>query len=268
MELNAVFVEKWLVSHLEQLGAVRFIENMKFQNVNFFTKDIPLIVGFEHMDNFSALGTFCDFLNLLGHVNRLGRIIYFSSYCVYSPKKNPYRESDVMLPQNLVGAHAKVLEDTMLYIARRFEVSLTILRLFNVYGSFQDDLHVVPTILKCVAFGDTLQIGGSHKTRDFVHVNDLIELLRMILESKPSELSIYNVGSGIPVSIHDLIQTAGHITGKSCNPIFDATKVRFEADYDYAVADRSKIDKEMGWKPKTSLQDGLSLTYQWILGRR
>jgi len=141
------------------------------------------------------------------------------------------------------------------------------LRLFNPYGPYQLSPYVVPTVLERIASSGTVNIGDSEKVRDFFYISDLIDLISLILEKDPKGIDIFNVGSGNPISISTLITRAQEITGGECDVLFDATKLREEHDYDYAVADISKIKKELGWEPKVSLEEGLALTYQWILGR-
>lgn len=267
MGITTFGVERWYASHLAPLGPITAIDGRRVENVNSFARSQTLVIGFEYLHNFTELGTLCDTLHLAGHLERLGPMILLSSYCVYAPKQSEYRESDPLLPQNFVGARARMLEDSLTYLAERFETSLTILRLFNIYGAFQDDQYVVPTILGSAAHGTALYMGGADKIRGFLYVADLVGLLGMLLERQAPGLAIYNVGSDVPVSIHDLIRKVTQLTGRPVTPIFDATKVRPERDYDFAVPDLSKIRRELGWNPSTSLETGLQLTYQWILGR-
>ena len=111
-------------------------------------------------------------------------------------------------------------------------------------------------------------VGDSAKVRDFIYMTDFIDLFKRItaLENN-GEVRIYNAGSGVATAIHELLIKAQEITAGECDVIFDATRLKNEYDYDYAVADITKIKKELGWVPKVSLEEGLALTYQWILGR-
>jgi len=268
--VKQVFVsnaEKWLKPHLERVFKVDFTEQLKHSNYNSFDPEIPYIIGFEYIGEFTDIGSLGDVLHLAAQSNKLKTIIYLSSYGVYSPKTGQFKESDVVCPKNFVGTRAAILEDILVYLANRYSLDLTILRLFNPYGPYQLSPYVVPTVLEKIACSGTVNIGDSEKVRDFFYISDLIDLLTLLINKNPKGIDIWNVGSGIPISISSLITKAQEVTGGECDVLFDATKLREEYDYDYAVADITKIKKELGWEPKVSLEEGLALTYQWILGR-
>lgn len=260
-------VEKWLTPHLERGFQIRYTEQLKHSNYSSFDPEIPFMIGFEYIGEFTDIGSLGDVLHLAAQSNRLKTIIYLSSYGVYAPKMGKFRESDVVCPKNFVGTRAAILEDILFYLANRYSLDLTILRLFNPYGPYQLSPYVVPTVLEKIASSGTVNIGDSEKVRDFFYISDLIDLITLIIEKDPKGIDIFNVGSGSPTSISELILKAQEVTGGECDVLFDATKLREEYDYDYAVADISKIKKEFGWEPKISLEEGLALTYQWILGR-
>jgi len=240
---------------------------LKHSNYSSFDPEIPYIIGFEYIGEFTDVGALGDVLHLAAQSGKLKTIIFLSSYGVYAPKKSSFKESDIVCPKNFVGTRAAILEDILVYLANRYSLDLTILRLFNPYGPYQLSPYVVPTVLEKIACSGTVNIGDSEKVRDFFYISDLIDLLTLLINKNPKGIDIWNVGSGIPISISSLITKAQEVTGGECDVLFDATKLREEYDYDYAVADTSKIKEELGWEPKVSLEEGLALTYQWILGR-
>jgi len=260
-------VEKWLTPHLERVFHIKCTEQLKHSNYSSFDPEIPYIIGFEYIGEFTDVGALGDVLHLAAQSGKLKTIIFLSSYGVYAPKKSSFKESDIVCPKNFVGTRAAILEDILVYLANRYSLDLTILRLFNPYGPYQLSPYVVPTVLEKIACSGTVNIGDSEKVRDFFYISDLIDLLTFLIEKNPKGIDIWNVGSAIPMSISSLITKAQEVTGGECDVLFDATKLREEYDYDYAVADISKIKKELGWEPKVSLEEGLALTYQWILGR-
>jgi len=260
-------IEKWLLPHLERAFATNSVQALKHSHFSSFDPDITFVIGFESLREFTDVGSMGDVLQLAALSGRLKSIIFFSSYGVYEPKKSSFKESDIICPKNFVGTRAAILEDILVYLANRYSLDLTILRLFNPYGPYQLSPSVIPTVLEKITTAGTVNIGDSEKVRDFFYISDLIDLLTLLIEKNPKGIDIWNVGSGIPISISSLITKAQEITGGECDVLFDATKLREEYDYDYAVADITKIKEELGWEPKVSLEEGLALTYQWILGR-
>lgn len=263
----AANVEEWMIPHFKTIG--KPLCNTRLNNNCFdsFSPEKPLLLGFAYLDDFAELGSIGDILHIAVKLGLIKKIIYLSCSSVYKPGKEPYKEDSTLSPMNYVGTRAVILENILTYLCRRYGIDLTILRPFNPYGPFQRAPYVVPTVLEEIIKNGTVRIGDTEKVRDFLYIGDLVELVRTVFERKDKGLHVYNVSSGIPVSIHGLIMTAQEVTGGSCNVIFDASKLRVEYDYDYAVADITKIKKEIGWMPNTNLRTGLSLTYQWILGR-
>jgi len=199
----------------------------------------------------------------------LKHLVGLSSYCVYdSHEAKPFAESDVLRPRNFVGVRAASLEAFLSYISERYNLSVTILRAFNIYGPLQDIPYLVPSLLRQVTLENIVNIGDLEKTRDFLYIDDFSRALCALLDgTHEKRLRVYNVGAGTGVKIKDLLSIVKEKARTSPKAIFDATKLREEYDYDYAVADITKIKKELGWEPKVSLEEGLALTYQWILGR-
>ena len=260
-------VEKWLTPHFERAFPIKYTEQLKHTHFTTFDPESPYIIGFEYIGEFTDIGSLGDVLHMAAQTGRLKTIIYLSSYGVYSPAKRLFTEADIVCPKNFVGTRAAMLEDLLVYLANRYSLNLTTLRLFNPYGPYQLSPYVVPTVLEKIATSGTVNIGDSEKVRDFFYISDLVKLIQLIIEKDPKGIDIYNVGSGSPTSISQLIVKAQEVTGGDCDVLFDATKLREEYDYDYAVADITKIKNELGWEPKVSLEEGLALTYQWILGR-
>jgi len=266
-ELLVSNVEKWLTHHLQRSFSLNYTEQLKHSNYSAFDPELPYLIGFEYLGEFTDVGSLGDVLQLAAQSGRMKTVIYLSSYGVYAPKKGSFGETDVVCPKNFVGTRAAMLEDMLVYLANRYSLNLTILRLFNPYGPYQLSPYVVPTVLEKIACSGTVNIGDSEKVRDFFYISDLIDLLTLLIEKNPKGIDIWNVGSAIPMSISSLITKAQEVTGGECDVLFDATKLREEYDYDYAVADITKIKEELGWEPKVSLEEGLALAYQWILGR-
>lgn len=255
-----------MLPHFKQNFLFKSVNRLDHDNYSCLKPEIPLLIGFENITEFTTTGSIGDILHIAAKNEKIKNIIYFSSYGVYAPKKEPFKETDIISPMNYVGTKSSILEEILIYLARRYNLNLTCLRLFNPYGSFQNAPYVVPTVLKEVIENGQIHVGDSEKVRDFFHISDLIQLVQEILESEKEEIGIYNVGSGNGITIHELVIKALDISNGNCDIVFDVAKLREEYDYDYAVADITKLKKEYNWQPKTTLENGLALTYQWLLG--
>jgi len=261
-------MEPWLLSAVSKHLDCCKLEHLAGLDSCFEDEQLHVMIGFHNMRNLTEIGHLCDVLRYFAKAKRIDRVTFFSSYGVYEPSRAPYKEDSRFSPKNFVGLSALMIEQTIHYLNGLTGLPADIIRMFNVYGPGQDAPYVVPLVLSQIIQHGRVFVGDSAKVRDFIYMTDFIDLFKRITSLENSgEVRIFNAGSGEATAIHELLIKAQEITSGECDVIFDASRLKKEYDYDYAVADISKIKKELGWQPKVSLEEGLALTYQWILGR-
>ena len=168
------------------------------------------------------------------------KIIFTSSAAVYGDIHGACKETDKCEPLSEYGKNKLRAE-------RAAGENAFIVRMFNVYGPRGNSVvnrfcERIPEYKEIHVFGNGLQ------TRDFVHVNDVADVLVMGLDKD----GLYNVGTGVETSILNLIDM-----------IFAMTRNKPNArhDQEHKEIKRSKADitklKAMGWEPKISLKDGV-----------
>lgn len=155
--------------------------------------------------------------------------------------------------------------------AATYALSTTLSNCSNNYGPFQFPEKLIPLmILNCLQ-GLPLPIYGSGaNVRDWLYVEDHAEALWDILNRAPRGSS-YTIGGGAEKTnldlVHLLIETLAAIQKvypQQYTRLIQFVKDRPGHDYRYAI-DFSKIQRELGWKPKHNLQKGLEKTIQWYL---
>lgn len=197
------------------------------------------------------------------------RVVYISSAAVYGePRRLPVSEEHPTNPTNpygvtkLAGEH---LVKTMCRLARKHYV---VLRLFNVYGPRQNPSYagvVVKTLERIAAGKPPIVYGDGMQTRDMVYVGDVVEAIERAIETQYVD-EIYNIGSGKPVRIKDLVNLILELTGKKeLKPIHAPPR---PGDIRHSYADISKARKMLGFEPKTGLREGLAKTVEWYMRRR
>ena len=197
-------------------------------------------------------GTFA----VLEAVRRHGakRLVYVaSSSCYGVPTTYPTPETapaDCRYPYALT----KYLgEQMVMHWAQVYRLPAVSVRFFNVYGPRARTSGtygaVFGVFLAQLLAGEPLTIvGDGEQTRDFTFVRDVVDaLLTVAASDKIGE--IYNVGSGKPVSVNELVRLLGS------PPSVNIPKRPGEPDCTWA--DISKIRKELGWEPKVSFADGV-----------
>jgi len=180
-----------------------------------------------------------------------------SSSCYGSPKKIPTSETEKIDTQHPYALTKFLGEEVAIKYAKFFKMPNISCRFFNVYGP-----RLNTTSQYAAVFGNFLTqkkkmkpltiIGSGNQTRDFIHVDDLtnafIKLARSNLKNK-----IYNLGSGKETSINKI---ANMIGGKK---IFIPKRL---GDPTRSCANISKIKKDIKWKPRISIIEGIKRLFQ------
>tara|TARA_Y100001968_G_C18680780_1_gene402368 strand:- start:16 stop:489 length:474 start_codon:yes stop_codon:yes gene_type:complete len=143
----------------------------------------------------------------------------------------------------------------MLYRSEKFPA--LILRPFLVYGNNQSAEKLVPYVidscLKDVPFGMT----EGNQYREFIHINDFVDLITIISNSEDKELNgkIFDVNSGDILTVFEIVNLIKEIIGKG-RPDFGKIKRR-ESDISLLYSSSKALYKELKWKRKISIKEGL-----------
>jgi len=190
-------------------------------------------------------------------------LVYASSGKVYGHYKSlPLSEDHDTRPLNSLG---KLKRDTEKYIEAKLNDKdrFVILRIFNVYGPGQKDNFLIPTIFhqiknnlkqnKC-----TIDLGNIDHKRDYIFIDDLVNLFFKMhkLKNLKTGVNIYNVGSGIPIDVNNILKKIAYILNINIKANINPKKLRHD-EHDVEYSDIEKISKLTGWKPKVNLESGL-----------
>lgn len=148
---------------------------------------------------------------------------------------------------------------------RSFNLSVAIIRPFNTYGPRQSARAVIPTIITQVLTNEKMFLGSLYPTRDYTYVKDVVEGFIKVAESPKSVGDVINIGSNFEISIGDLVNKIISLVGKNAEIITDPARVRpQDSEVERLWCDNTKAKKLLGWEPKTSLDEGLKKTIEWI----
>jgi UDP-glucose 4-epimerase len=199
------------------------------------------------------------------------RLIFASSMTVYGePERVPTPEREPCVPVSYYGVTKYAAERYVQIAGRRrdVELSVTSLRMFNVFGERQslDNPYqgVLAIFLGNVMRGEPITIhSDGRQTRDFVYVDDVVDAwLRVLDESSAGDL-VLNVGSGRETSITELAREV--VAAAGADP--DAWEVRHApaqpGDIRRSAADISTIRDTTGWTPSVPLSEGVRRTVDW-----
>ena len=193
------------------------------------------------------------------------KIIFSSSACVYGvPEKQPITE-DVPLgeQENVYGLTKVNMEQFCMLYHKLYGFDVVILRYFNPYGPGElhtPETHAIPNIIKAALNKKSIPLyWKGQQVRDFIYIDDLT--LAHTLPLELTGLHIYNVGTETGVKVMEVIKKIFEIIGYE-SAIDDLGERK--GDVPSLVASSAKIKAELGWEPKTSLDEGLKKTINFF----
>ena len=202
----------------------------------------------------------------LAVTSKVKRVIFPSSGgTVYGePASLPVHETHDLNPMDPYGISKLAIERYLNYFNRAYGLDYLILRYSNPYGERQNphgQQGVIPVFLNRIKMGERPVIyGDGSMERDYIYVADAVEATIAALEKKTAH-KIFNVGTGAGTSINQLVKVMSGVVGKEIEPIYvEDTAIRVQK----IVLDVSRIRDEVGWKPNTSLQQGIERTWRWL----
>jgi nucleoside-diphosphate-sugar epimerase len=201
--------------------------------------------------------------NVMGTVNVLehcrqnhAALTLISSYVYGEPQRLPIAEDHPVAALNPY-AHTKILaEETARFYEKRFGVPLLIVRPFNIYGPGQRKSFLIPWIVQQVLdpSAEAVHVQDLRPRRDYLYVEDAVELL--LASFRAGSHGVVNMGSGRSASVEEVAKLVNHAAGVS-KPVVSAGQSR-AGEIMNVVADNSRAAAEMGWRPRTSLEDGIA----------
>jgi nucleoside-diphosphate-sugar epimerase len=144
-------------------------------------------------------------------------------------------------------------------VARRHGIESAHLRLFSVYGPGEDPRRLVPSVIRNLLAGRPVDLTPGEQVRDFVYVDDVAEaLLDAALRPGVDGLTA-NVGTGVQTTVRDLCLKVADLTGGHDLLCFAAVPYRAGERFAWRAATEHAAT-ELGWRARTTLDEGLRLT--------
>jgi UDP-glucose 4-epimerase len=203
-------------------------------------------------------------LHVLEAARRHGTKIVFSSTggAIYGECDGPAREDHPRNPLAPYGVSKLAGEEYIAAYNRLYGGGHVSLRFGNVYGPRQDphgEAGVVAIFMKRLRDGGTPRIfGDGTQTRDYVYVGDVVAAT---LAAVDHDGGVLNVGTGVETSVLELYERIKRAAGIEREPEFAPPR---PGELQRSVLDPSLAQRELGWQPERSLDEGLAATWAWI----
>ena len=230
---------------------------------------IPGVVQSVHDPVRSNYANVTGTLNLLELSRRYAskRFIFSSSSSVYGDNARiPTKECSPLSPKSPYALQKKMGEEYCSLFSDTYNLETVSLRYFNVFGPRQraDSAYaaVISAFCDCLSSGrEPIIYGDGEQSRDFCYIDNVVAaniLAATSVEKFSGE--VFNIGCGGRTTVIELCTLLG-----TKDPIFSEAR---EGDVSHSQADISKARGVLGYEPKTSLEQGLSMTRDWYLEQR
>ena len=217
-------------------------------------------------------------VNIIGSLNVLegaraggaSKVVFASSggtiYGDPPPEALPIKESQAQAPLSPYGVAKKTVGDYLRAYRELHDLEFTALALANVYGPRQDphgEAGVVAIFAERLLAGETCKVFGTgEQTRDFVFVDDVVDAFARAAERAGGLL--LNIGTGVETSVNQLYQAMAADVGRTGKPEYEEAR---PGELARSSLDPAKASIHLGWKPWTSLEDGLAAVSRWYQER-
>ncbi len=197
-----------------------------------------------------------NLLNFFKNKN-INNFIQIGSSLEYGSVKSPHKETSFCRPKGNYGLAKFKATKYLQKIGKKFNISFTILRLYQVYGPNQTNNRLIPMVINSCLENKKFSCTSGKQKRDFLYVEDLTKLIIKVIK-KRSRNKIYNVGAGNKLKVKKVIELIKKMTGAG-EPLFGKIKMRKD-EMNNNFPDISKVKKEYNWTPKFSIRSGIRNT--------
>lgn len=198
------------------------------------------------------------------------KVVFLSSGgTVYGPSVTcPIAETDATDPVCSYGITKLAIEKYLYLFHHLHDLDYVVLRVANPFGERQNPgsgQGAVAAFLWKFLQEEPIPVWGDGTVaRDYFYVSDLVSAILAAIEREtPSK--IYNIGSGVPRSLNELLSIMQAVTGRT--PVIQYSLAR-KLDVPINFLDISRAQKELHWQPRISIEEGIARTWAWLQHRK
>jgi nucleoside-diphosphate-sugar epimerase len=205
-------------------------------------------------------------INLVTACLRAGTeaLVSAGSSSEYGVKRLPPSEEDLLVPNSHYAWTKAAATHFCRYMATQSEVHLPVLRLYSVYGPYEEPGRLIPTMVARGLRGHLPPLVSPEIARDFVYVDDVVSAFILAAQIRTDERGpVYNVGTGTETTLREVVDIALRCMSISDLPLWGAMAAR-QWDSTTWVSDSSKICRELGWRPGFTFEEGFARVVDWL----
>jgi nucleoside-diphosphate-sugar epimerase len=223
--------------------------------------------GNSRQDNFRQIieSNFFGTVNLLNACKENGFDLFVNtgSSSEYGIKPVPMKETDLPEPRNNYGISK--IASTLYCQSAALNENLPVItvRLFSPYGDYEDRSRLIPSVILSCLQGKNPEISSPEFVRDFIYIEDVIDMYERLPDSTLIPGDIFNAGSGKQHTVGEVVDTIIRITGNTVKPAAGLPQ-RWPNEPKCWQADMSKTTKALDWAPRFDLYTGMKKSVEWF----
>jgi UDP-glucose 4-epimerase len=208
------------------------------------------------------------------HENPKVKVVYAGTRQQYGkPDYLPLDEQHLQHPIDVNGVNKLAGEWYHIVYHTAYGLRTTSLRLTNTYGPRQLMKHnrqgFIGWFVRLAVEGETIQLyGDGRQLRDLIYVDDVVDAFLRAGATDAANGQVYNLGGAAPISLYDLAHLLVQITGHGDVQLVPWPKERKRIDIGDVYSSYAKIEKALGWRPITPLEEGLAQTVSYYRQHR
>jgi UDP-glucose 4-epimerase len=179
-----------------------------------------------------------------------------STGALYPSRDTTLEEEISPEPQDIYGVSKHMAEQIARFIAGRSDMRCVTARLFNTYGPYETNPHLIPHIVESLHHAPELELGNILTKRDYIYVEDVAELLDLLARSAKNDYTVVNVGTGCEYSAEEIVRTIEELLGSTIEIRVDPSRLR-PVDKLHQRADTRRLEALTGATARHTLRDGL-----------
>ena len=191
--------------------------------------------------------------------------VHAGSSSEYGFKEHAPGEEDWLEPNSPYAVTKAAATLFCRYQAQKLGLPITTLRLYSVYGPYEEPTRLMPTLIRAGLAGKLPPLVNPDIARDYVYTDDVSEAFVLAAQraSAKGRGAVYNVGTGIQTTIREVVALARRTLPIAEEPRWGSMPDR-QWDSGVWVADNRRIARELGWKPRVSFEEGFRRMVEWI----
>ncbi len=187
--------------------------------------------------------------------------VYTGSSSEYGHKKGPMHERDVLEPRTDY-AISKAAASHLCLAEAMTGRSVNAVRIFAAYGPWEEPSRLVPYVMGCCQRGENPRVTSGSQPRDFIAVQDVVDLLQVAARDPSLKGRVLHAGTGVQSRVKDMIEAIIAVVGNPVRAQYGTAKLHQEEPETW-VASIEETRALSGWQPRFDLLSGVRAMWDW-----